>query len=73
MKRSLLYLSAIVLFGAVTLAVGQNSQGQNQDGGNQNQDGNRTRRVPEPSVIGALALSATAIGSGLAIRRRRKN
>lgn len=75
MKRSLMYVSAIVLFGAITLAAaGPNSQGQNQNGnGNQIQNRKRPRRVPEPSVIGMLGLSAGAVASGLAIRRRRKD
>ena len=65
MRRSQLYLWAIVLFGAMTLgAGGQNTQGQNQNG--------KPRYATfETGEISMLVLSASAIAVGLALRRRR--
>jgi hypothetical protein len=66
MKRSLLLLSAIALFG-VLAAPAQNNQGQN---------GSRPRprtTVNEAGVLGMLALSAGSIAAGLVLKRRKND
>ena len=64
MKRSLLYLPTIVLFGSMALAQNQNQ--------NQNQNGKPRVTATEAGAVGMLALSSGAIGAGLVFKRRRK-